>query len=145
MKNIFYVLIALIMLTTYSSILQAESVHNNNSVFVELYFDEAIVKAKKDKKLLMLFIHQEGGPLCEKMFEGTFRDKAVIRLLDKHYLSVAFDKYQDIFPDKYSTPFIPMIYLIDPSNEKTLRVSKGYTGAVSLADKLEEVAEFYDE
>ena len=118
---------------------------NNLSIFTDIDFGDALIKAKKENKLIMLFIHEEGGPWCSRMREGAFKDKDVLELLNENYISVDLDRYEDIVPKEYYTGFVPVVYLVDPHSKKILKSSIGYTEAMSLADKLEETSEFRDE
>jgi len=130
------------------SLIDKQIIHSSKFFrFLDISFEEAIKQAQKEKKLIMMFIHEDGGPWCEKMRVGTFKNKEIISILNENYISIQFDKYEDEIdiPMKLIPGFIPTIYIIDPKTSKVMIEITGYTEAMSLYDKLEESIEFYGE
>ena len=120
---------------------------SNEIKFLDISFDKSIKIAKKEKKLVMMFIHEEGGPWCGKMRRVAFKDKDVLAILHSGYTSIQFDKYQDKIdiPSHLIPKLIPMIYLIDPETSEVVIEIKGYAGTDNLLSILEETKELYDE
>ncbi len=145
MKIIFYIFLTIATISI--SYGDTKSITSKTIKFLDISYDDAINMAKKENKLLMMFIHEKGGPWCEKMRRNAFMDKDVVSILDKRYISIQFDKYQDEvdIPDELIPDFIPMVYLIDAKTLEVIVQLKGYATTKSLYSLLEETMEFYSE
>lgn len=144
MKPIAYILIFVIFNFTSCSSLKTNTA-NSSIHFSKNNFEDIAKKAKKENKLIMVFIYSNYGSWCDKMRNGTFTNENVSSLLKKHYISVQFDRIEEEIdiPDEIHATISPSIFLINPKTMDILDSSIGYIGGVSLADKLDEAMYFY--
>ena len=94
----------------------------------ELHYSESyqngIQTAKKEHKLMMLIVVEDGCHWCKKFKRTTLSDEDVKKDLQK-VIKVLVDRYADM-PDKYESQFFPMVYFIDPQTQNVLVTSYGY-------------------
>ncbi len=90
----------------------------------------AFTLAKKEKKFVLIYIHQQNCYYCNKLEDEVFRDKETQKVLKKHYILVKLNIDQAIqyFPN---TAAVPAIYIYSP-NKKPLATQLGYQNIESF-------------
>ncbi len=81
-------------------------------------FEEGLKIAKKEKKLVLLDIYAKWCHWCNVMENTTYRNKAVIKLINKYYIPVRVDADQR--PDinkKYNQGGLPSTVILTPDGE----------------------------
>jgi len=95
-----------------------------------LDYDDAVEKAQKSNKVVMVMLTQKGCPACEYMEDIVFKDKKVEAELAKNFLVVHTDIYTGFVEDGMSYAGTPTFYFLD-KNEKTL---KRFSGGLNVRD-----------
>ncbi len=81
-------------------------------------FEEGLKVAKKEKKLILLDIYAKWCHWCNVMENTTYRNKAVIELINKYYIPVRVDA--DERPDinkRYNQGGLPSTVILTPDGE----------------------------
>ena len=145
MKFIAYILIFVILNSVSYSSSKINTI-NSSIHFYKNDFEDIAKKAKKENKLIMLFIYSNYGSWCNKMRNETFHNKNVLSLLKKHYISIQLDRIEEEIdiPDEINALTSPSIFLINPKTMETLDSSIGYINGSDLSDKLDHAIYFYN-
>jgi len=103
-------------------------------------YDEALVKAKKEKKDVYLFIGSAYCRYCEKMKKTTFADKDVLKRLDKDFVSIYMSRDIDDIPSQFKTKPVPRHYFLTDKGEViyTTIGSRSKEAFFELLDEVEE-------
>lgn len=109
-----------------------------NSIDWHNNYDEALNKAKKENKLLLVFITSKNCKFCKKLKETTLKDKDIVNKINRDYISVIVMKDRDSFPNKLNAKATPMIYFLD-KNENIIDYSLGYWDKVDFNFILKDV------
>jgi thioredoxin-related protein len=88
-------------------------------------YDDALELAKQNNKIIMVMLGREGCPTCEYMTNVVFKDKNVIKLLKKGYLSVHIDIHNDFIPDGLTYFGTPTFHFLDADENRLYRVDGG--------------------
>ncbi|MFH0710811.1 MAG: thioredoxin family protein [Pseudomonadota bacterium] len=112
-------LLGVILLTI--SAFGAEIVWNNS-------YDQALVKAKKEGKPLMVLITSETCRWCRKLESTTLQDDEIVSRINLSFQAVNVTKDKSIYPKNLSAKMVPMSYFIDPRNGKILYSIPGFWG-----------------
>jgi len=96
----------------------------------------AIIKAEKEKKMLVLVTVKENCRWCEKLINKTFSDEIVKKVLE-NYIIVIVDK-DDEFPSDFKENFYPSIFYIDYSTQKSVYANVGYVGKKCFLNDLKD-------
>jgi len=92
-------------------------------------FDEAIVKAKKENKMIMLIMTKSGCPWCKKLEEIVLVEPEVKGRIHKEFVAVLLDRDKDIYPKYYEIKYTPTVYFIDANSEEEVWSNVGYAKA----------------
>ena len=106
------------------------------------YFDSynsALLQAKKEHKLLMLVIVEDGCGWC-KRFERTTLQLKDIQCQIASFVRVVIDKHEKV-PLFFQTSFVPVVYFIDPDTQEPLVESIGYHSPIRFLKKIKEAKE----
>jgi len=95
-----------------------------------LDYDDAVEKAQKSNKIVMVMLSQKGCPACEYMEDIVFEDKKIEAELAKNFLVVHTDIYTGFVEDGMTYAGTPTFYFLD-KNEKTL---KRFSGGLNVRD-----------
>jgi len=104
-------------------------------------YDEALVKAKQEKKGVYVFVGTANCPFCEKLKETTFSDDEVIKKLEKEYELIYLSIDIDDIPSHLNIRFYPAHYFLD-SDGKIIYSTAGYKGKKCFLELLKDVKEF---
>ena len=102
-------------------------------------FDQALNKAKADKKMVFLDAYASWCEPCKEMSKDTFGDKSVAKFFNKNFINVAMDMEKGKGPEiakRYPLNAYPTLLFIDAEGNIV-------TQAVGVhdADKLMKLAE----
>ena len=101
-------------------------------------YDDAIEKAQKEEKIVLVMLSREGCAACEYMKNIVFKNSNVIATLNRDYIFVHVDIHKDFVPDNMPYIGTPTFYFVD-KNEKKLDKISGGKNAKSFMKKLTEV------
>ena len=87
--------------------------------------DDAYIKAKSDKKsMILVIVIKDGCHWCEKMVEQTLQDKAVKDTLDDTV--IVLTDFDSKLSKTYKTERTPSLYFIDVKTKKSVYEQVGY-------------------
>jgi len=81
-------------------------------------YQNALYKAKKDDKLVLVMMSYKGCPVCDYMKDIVFERPAVLDYLNEHYYVVIKDIERDHYPQRFASIDSPTFFFIDPKTEK---------------------------
>jgi len=87
-------------------------------------YQQGIQTAKKEHKLMMLVVVEDGCHWCKKFKRTTLSDEDIKKDL-QNVIKVMLDRYADM-PDKFESKFFPMTYFVNPQTQTLLETSYGY-------------------
>ncbi|MDF1874677.1 thioredoxin family protein [Sulfurimonas sp. SAG-AH-194-I05] len=92
----------------------------------EVSYKEAVQKAKKMKKNIMLVLVANYCPWCRKFEQRVLLQEKINTLIHKNYIPLILNKEKDSFPKKYNKSFSPIVYFIDYKTLKSYKEVVGY-------------------
>ncbi len=90
-------------------------------------YQNAVYKAKKANKLVLVMMSYKGCPVCDYMKDIVFERPNVLDYLNKHYFVVIKDIEKGHYPQRFATIDSPTFFFIDPETEKE-RIEKKVGG-----------------
>jgi len=106
-------------------------------------YDQALVKAKKENKPLMVLITREDCGWCRKLEATTLKDNAIVSRINSSFEAVNVTKEKSIYPKSLTAKMVPMSYFIDPRNGKVISSIPGYWEAEDYNSVLDEALRKY--
>lgn len=106
-------------------------------------YEQALSKAKKESKPLMVLITSEQCRWCRKLESTTLQDEEIISRINTKFQAVNVTKDKSIYPKNLTAPMVPMSYFIDPSNGKVLYSIPGYWGSEDYNSILDDALRKY--
>lgn len=102
-------------------------------------FKEALAKAKKEDKNLMVLITTESCRWCRKLESQTLTDDAVISRLNRDYVSVHLTRNVDEYPRYLNAPGVPATYFLDRTGQPIIKRVMGYWNVEDYLSYLNDV------
>ena len=115
----------------------------SSMVFAELKwvdYDDALELAEKENKIVMVMLSRVGCMGCEYMEDIVFKDKNILKQLDKDFIAVHVDIQEDFVPDGLTYIGTPTFHFVN-KDEKQLDRIDGGVNAKDFANKLKVVLE----
>lgn len=103
-------------------------------------YDEALAKAKKEKKDIYLLIGSANCPFCEKFENNVLSDKEVYKKLTKNFVPLYLSRDIDDIPEKFKTSPIPRHYFLDENGE-IIEELMGYRGIPCFFNIIDDINE----
>lgn len=92
----------------------------------ETSYEEAVRKAKKSKKNIMLLIVTNYCPWCKKFEQRVLLQKEVNKRIQKDYIPLILNKEKDKIPKKFYNYFSPVVHFIDYKTLESYQTVVGY-------------------
>ncbi|MDH4943858.1 thioredoxin family protein [Sulfurimonas sp. C5] len=92
----------------------------------ETNYDQAVKKAQKFKKPILLVLVANYCPWCRKFEENVLRKKDVHEMIMKNYIPVIINKEKGGFPKEFDISFTPITHFIDYKTLKSVKMIAGY-------------------
>ena len=92
----------------------------------ETNFDEAMKRAKKEQKNVMLVIVSNYCPWCRKFEQRVLLKEDVNAIIQKNYIPLIINREKDPFPKEFDTGFTPIVHFIDHKTQKSYKNVIGY-------------------
>lgn len=92
----------------------------------ETNFDEAVKRAKKEQKNIMLVLVSNYCPWCRKFEQRVLLKKEVNAIIQKNYIPLILNREKDPFPKEFDTGFTPIVHFIDYKTQKSYKNVIGY-------------------
>jgi len=81
-------------------------------------YQNAVYKAKKENKLVLVMMSYRGCPVCDYMKDIVFERPAVLEYLNQHYFVVIKDIERGHYPQRFSAVDSPTFFFVDPKTGK---------------------------
>jgi len=101
-------------------------------------YDNALETAKKEKKMVYLFIGADICKHCDRFKEQTLSNKELIENMKKTYVLLYMSRDQHNIPDRFEKYGVPMHYFLTPKG-KIIAVVQGSRELEGWNDVLDEV------
>lgn len=101
-------------------------------------YDQALIKAKKEGKPLMVLITSETCRWCRKLESTTLQDDEIVSRINTSFQAVNVTKDKSIYPKNLSAKMVPMSYFIDSRNGKVLYSIPGFWGIEDYSSILDD-------
>lgn len=123
--------ILMILLTLFSFMHAAQIDEFATEVHYLRSYDMAVKAAKEQNKIIMLVVVADYCPWCKKFERKTLKDSAVMAKADQKFVGLVIDKYKDKgkYPEEFLTPIIPVVFFIEPKEQKVLTKTVAYMKA----------------
>jgi thioredoxin-related protein len=102
-------------------------------------FSQALEKAQKEKKNIMLLITTETCRWCRKLESQTLTDEVVVSRLNKDYISVHLTRGVDEYPRYLDAPGVPATYFLDRAGKPIIKRVMGYWNVEDYLSYLDDV------
>jgi len=89
-------------------------------------FNEAIELAKKENKMVMLIMTEDGCPWCENLKERVLIQEEVSHRIKNEFIALILNKDMDIYPSYYETKYTPTTFFIDAQTQEEVWSNIGY-------------------
>ncbi len=110
----------------------------------ETNYKEAIKKAKKQKKDIVLVLISDYCPWCDKLKEEVLGTEYTEEIVDKHYISLMLNSSQDKYPEKFDTRYVPTIHFVSYKDESIIESVVGFNANYRFYEIIEEKEEKKD-
>lgn len=101
-------------------------------------FDKALATAKKEHKMVYLFIGADNCKHCDRFKKQTLSNKALIEKMKKEYVLLYMSRDQHKIPDGFEKYGVPMHYFLT-ADGKVVAVIQGSRELEGWYDALDEV------
>lgn len=91
-------------------------------------YDQALLKAKKEGKPIMVLITSETCRWCRKLENTTLQDDEIVSRINGSFQAVNVTKDKSSYPKNLTAKMVPISYFIDPRNGKVLYSIPGFWG-----------------
>lgn len=92
----------------------------------ETVYEQAVAKAKKEGKNIMLVMVTHYCPWCRKYERDTLSKKSIRDYVNKKYVTLILNREAKKFPLKFDTPRIPTTFFIAPDNDRLIYKEMGF-------------------
>ena len=101
-------------------------------------YNEALIQAKKENKIVYVFIGTANCPFCNKLKETTLSNKDVIDAINKDFIPIYLSVDIDDIPAQFNLHFYPAHYFVD-KNSKIIYQTAGYRKKSTFLELLSDV------
>lgn len=88
-------------------------------------FEEAVMEAKKEHKLLLVELEMESCPYCERMDKFVLSKDDVKKLINEHYVFIKLDINKEVIPEHLTSRMTPTFYFLSSDGENIIEEIKG--------------------
>ncbi len=96
-----------------------------NGLHFEHNFDKAMQKAQNQNKEVMMMYSATWCPECNYVKEVVFKDKRVIKYINKHFVLLGLDIQKDKLPKGFNYMGIPTFFFINKDKKQTGEIVGG--------------------
>ena len=104
----------------------------------ELEYQQALKKAKEEKKDIILLMVSNFCPWCQKLEKVVLSKKELNAQIHKKYIPLILNKDAGDFPKAFETPMVPTVYFVDFQDEKIKKKVVGYNNRIDLINIINE-------
>lgn len=95
-------------------------------------YAEAFETAKREQKLLLLFLVQPHCGVCQRMVAEAFHDDAVADFVGRHFIALRLPIRSPQLPKAYRVEMSPVLTFIDPEEDEIAEQVIGGRSAAQL-------------
>jgi thioredoxin-related protein len=106
-------------------------------------YEQALAKAKKESKPLLVLITSEQCRWCRKLESTTLQDDEIVLRINTKFQAVNVTKEKSVYPKDLTAKMVPMSYFIDPKTGKVLYSIPGYWGIEDYSSILDDALQKY--
>jgi hypothetical protein len=92
----------------------------------ETNYKKAVLRAKKEKKNIMLVLVSNFCPWCRKFEQRVLLKKEVNAMIQANYIPLIINKEKEAFPKQLDMSFTPIVHFLDYKNEQSYERVVGY-------------------
>ncbi|MCD4758520.1 MAG: thioredoxin family protein [Arcobacteraceae bacterium] len=92
----------------------------------ELNYEQAVAKAKNEKKDLMILMVSNFCPWCQKLEKVVLSKDKINTQVHKKYIPLILNKDEANYPKQFETPMVPTVYFVDYKTEQIKSKVIGY-------------------
>lgn len=104
-------------------------------------FEEAVIEAKKEHKLLLVELVMDSCPYCERMDKFVLSKDDVQKLIDEHYVFIKLDINKEVIPEHLTSRMTPTFYFLSSDGESIIEEIKGAPSKSDFINYLNKVKE----
>jgi len=106
-------------------------------------YDSALATAKKEHKMVYLFIGADNCKHCERFKKLTLSNKALIERMKKKYILLFMSRDQHKIPDGFEKYGVPFHYFLTPTGKIVAEVqgSRELAGWYDVLDEIDLISE----
>ena len=109
-------------------------------------YQSGIKRAMAENKPVFFIMSKTTCPPCIRLANTTFKDEEVVRVLDKHFISIiAYVDKGDHIPRELYAPYTPSLWFLKPNGEPRYEPLVGGVDAKSFLKALDIVKKDFDE
>lgn len=108
-------------------------------------YAQALQKAKKANKPMMLVISTKTCPWCRKLENQVLRKEVINKEVQKNFVGVGLERDDDSYPTNFSPAVVPTVLFVNPHNEKVFYDSFGYLPKKEFSKVIEEAKKKFKE
>jgi len=94
----------------------------------ETSYKSALVKAKEQKKPILLIQVSSYCPWCKKLEKRVLASDKVNSVVQREYIPLVLNRDKREYPKQFYTPIVPVSYIIDYKDESKFKMLRGYQG-----------------
>ncbi len=102
----------------------------------ELHYKEAVEKAKKEKKDIMLLMVSNFCPWCQKLEKVVLSKEKINTQIHTKYIPLILNKDEGNYPKQFETPMVPTVYFIDYKTEQIKTKVIGYNNRQDMINTI---------
>lgn len=110
----------------------------------EISYEQALKKAQKLNKPLMLVIGQKGCPYCMKFEVKTLTKKVIHDKVEKNFIPLSVLRNIDDFPKQFNPKGVPTVYFIEPKEQNIFYKSFGYKSKREFKNEIDKALEIFN-
>lgn len=88
-------------------------------------FEEALVQAKQNNKLILVELIMEFCPYCERMEKFVLSKDDVAKIVDEYYVFIKLDINKETVPEHLTSRLTPTFYFLSSDGETIIEEIKG--------------------
>jgi len=120
----------------------AHAVEHNSSpqdIKWQVWSPTVFEQAKNERRLIMVYAKAPWCHWCQKMENTTFKDPAIIKMINTHYMPILIDIEKNIaLATQFKIADLPTMIILD-TNHEIIKKFSGYYSPNIIIKKLEEV------
>jgi len=95
-------------------------------------FNKALQKAKNQNKEVMMMYSATWCPECNYMKEVVFKNKNIVKYIQKHFIVLTLDIQKDKLPKGFNYIGIPTFFFIDKNSKEKNKIVGGSKANIFL-------------